>query len=223
MNSDRWGMGTEMTEEEGVRRGALWEMRKVEQVGSPQSRTLLPPLGWPCPSFLWWTRSFLSETTDCPPISRCRCPGSSASRCHGDHEDGAGRRTGGSRGFLARRHTAVRPSWPEPSAWTSWTPSRWRGAASPMAPPRMEVFRRSWYLIGWRRSWRCCFGHPRRRRCCSCTWRLKTREEVFLDDDPDLHVCAQANMHCNTQSSINSIRIERLLYNILLLVRHKVL
>lgn len=185
MNSARWRVGTEMMEEEGVRRGALWEMRKVEQVGSPQSQTLLPPLGWPCPSSLWWRRSFLSETTDCLPISRCRCPGSSASRCHGGREDGAGRRTGGSRSSPARRHTAGHPSWPEPSAWTSWTPSRWRGVASPMAPPRMEVFRRSWYLIGWRRSWRCCFGHPRRRRCCSCTWRLKTRQ--FLDDDAEQH------------------------------------
>lgn len=143
------------------------------------SRTPLLPRG--CQR---WRTGSPSGTGGCPLISRSRCPGSSAGRCHGGRGGVSGRRR--MTRWRRKRKRAKgdprscpwrRQSHSGPSAWMSWMPSRWRGAAaSPTALPKIGAVPRSWCLIGWKRSWRGCFGRPRRPRCCSCRWRLERRQ-----------------------------------------------
>lgn len=153
----------------------LQEVKKeegAEQVGWPQSQTPPPLPGWPCPDSPYMRSSSLSKMTDCLSLSRSHCLMSSVARCHGDHENGAGRRMAESRSFPSQQHKAGRLSWSKPSAWTSLMLSRWRGAVYLMAPPKMEVCFHSLHLTGWRRSWRCCSGRPRQQMCCSYKWKL---------------------------------------------------
>lgn len=152
------------------------EGTRAEGGGWRPSQTPLRP-----PGCLRWRRGCLSGTDGCPLISRSRCPGSSAGRCRGGRGGASGRRRmrrwrRRRRATVGRRRAARRPGCSEPSAWTSWTPSRWRGAAaSPTALPKTRGVPRSWYPIGWKRSWRGCFGRRRRPRCCSCRWKLERR------------------------------------------------
>ncbi len=83
----RGGGGGNRAEE---RRGKQTEVKTEEQVCWQQSQT--PPLlpGRPCPDYPCTRRRFLSKMTDCLSLYQSHCLMSSAARCHGDRENGAG-------------------------------------------------------------------------------------------------------------------------------------
>lgn len=129
--------------------------------------TPAPPLPreWQRPDFLCTMRSSL--TTDCLSLCRCRCPVSSAARCHGDHGGGAVPKMDVSQRFLSPQRTAGRQNWSVPSVWGRWTLCQSRGEVLTVNPPKKEVCLRSWLRIGWRRSLRGCCGHLQQQMCCS--------------------------------------------------------
>lgn len=126
-----------------------------------------PPLlgrSW-LPGFLYTTRSSLM--IGCQVRCRCHCLMSSAARCHGDGEGGAEPKMGVCLRLLMPQRTSGHLKRSVPSGWNNLMQCHLRSEAGTVTRAKREVWVRSWPLIGWTRSWRCCCGHLQQQMCCS--------------------------------------------------------